>query len=116
MEVNDFIDINGLRLEHGHIDSGMRPVAIGHEHPSVRISDGLSGNVKLQCFIYSEEDGIIVIPPFSPFSSGNDLVSEQFMSDACKKADTDKAFVYGVSEIGMIRLGRLGELKADDTR
>ena len=114
MEVHDFVDIGDLRLEHGHIDSGTRPVAIGHEHPSVRISDTVSGGLKLQCFIHSEENGIIVIPPFSPFSSGNDLLSEQFMSDACRNTDMDNAYVYGVSEIGMIRLGRLGELKSSD--
>lgn len=33
----DNIDIMGYRLEHGHVDSGVRPVIIGHEHPSVRI-------------------------------------------------------------------------------
>jgi len=113
-DVKDFADIGGLRLEHGHIDSGVRPVAIGHEHPSVKISDAMSGSVKLQCFMHSENDGVIVIPPFSPFSSGSDLASEQFMSDACKKADMDNAYVYGVSEIGMIRLGRLGKLRSPE--
>jgi len=113
MEVLEHTDIGGFRLEHGHMDSGVRPVIIGHEHPSVKISDGMNGNVKLQCFLHSEE-GIIVIPPFSPFSSGTDLSEEQFMSDACKKADMDKAQVYGVSEIGMIRLGSLGGLKGTD--
>ena len=111
LDVQDFADIGGLRLEHGHVDSGVRPVAIGHEHPSVKISDALSGSVKLQCFMHSKDDGIIVIPPFSPFSSGSDLSSEQFMSDACRNADMDNAYVYGVSEIGMIRLGRLGKLR-----
>ena len=33
----DHVDIMGFRLEHGHVDSGVRPVIIGHEHPSVRI-------------------------------------------------------------------------------
>jgi putative SbcD/Mre11-related phosphoesterase len=113
-EVYDFADIAGLRLEHGHIDSGKRPVAIGHEHPSVRISGAMSGSVKLQCFLHSADDGVIVIPPFSPFSSGNDLLSEPFMSPACRNADMDSAYVYGVSDIGMIRLGRLGELKSSD--
>ena len=114
LEVHDFVDIAGIRLEHGHFDSGVRPVIIGHEHPSVKISDAMSGSVKLQCFMHSIDDGIIVIPPFSPFSAGSDLSSEQFMSDACKNADMDSAYVYGVSEIGIIRLGRLGELKASD--
>ena len=115
INILDFADIAGLRLEHGHIDSGKRPVVIGHEHPSVRISDAMSGSMKLQCFMHSEEGGVIVIPPFSPLSSGSDLSSEEFMSAACRNADMDKAQVYGVSEIGMIRLGSLGDLKDDET-
>jgi len=115
INILDFADIAGLRLEHGHIDSGKRPVVIGHEHPSVRISDAMSGSMKLQCFMHSEESGVIVIPPFSPLSSGSDLSSEEFMSAACRNADMDKAQVYGVSEIGMIRLGSLGDLKDDET-
>jgi len=112
VKVLDFKDIAGFRLEHGHIDSGKRPVIIGHEHPSVRISGALSGSVKIQCFLHSEEAGVLVIPPFSPFSSGSDLSSEEFMSAACKNADMDNAKVYGVSEIGMIKLGTLGEIRA----
>jgi putative SbcD/Mre11-related phosphoesterase len=114
MRVMDHVDIAGFRLEHGHSDSGKRPVIIGHEHPSVRISDGMSGSVKLQCFLHSEAEGIIVIPPFSPFSSGNDLSEESFMSGACRKADMNRARVYGVSEIGMIKLGFLGELRGTE--
>jgi putative SbcD/Mre11-related phosphoesterase len=114
MQAYDHIDIAGFRLEHGHADSGVRPVIIGHEHPSVRISGAMSGSVKLQCFLHSEDDGVLVIPPFSPFSSGNDISEESFMSDACKKADMERAQVYGISEIGMIRLGFLGDLRGTE--
>ena len=111
MEIHDHTDIAGFRLEHGHIDSGVRPVIIGHEHPSVRISDQMSGSVKLQCFLCSED--VTVIPPFSPFSSGNDLSGESFMSAACRNSDMGKAQVYGVSEIGIIKLGLLRDLRED---
>jgi putative SbcD/Mre11-related phosphoesterase len=108
-DVREYTDIAGFRLEHGHTDSGVRPVVIGHEHPSVRISDAMNGSIKLQCFLCSED--IIVIPPFSPFSSGNDILSEPFMSGACRNADMDKAQAYGVSDIGVIRMGTLGDLR-----
>ncbi|MCL2786512.1 MAG: metallophosphoesterase [Methanomassiliicoccaceae archaeon] len=111
MEAFDRVDVAGFRMEHGHVDSGTRPVVIAHEHPSVRISDGMSGNIKLQCFLHAEEDGIIVIPPFSPFSSGTDLSEEQFMSPACRSADMKRAIVYGVSDIGMLKLGALGDIR-----
>jgi len=114
IDLLDHTDIAGFRLEHGHTDSGVRPVIIGHEHPSVRISGAMSGSVKIQCFLHSADAGVIVIPPFSPFSSGTDVSEESFMSDACRNANMDRAYVYGVSEIGIMRLGMLGDLRGKE--
>lgn len=113
MTAYDNIDLSGFRLEHGHVDSGKRPVIIGHEHPSVRFPGQVGGGVKLQCFVHMKKDGIIVIPPFSPFSSGNDIASglDAFMSPACKSAEPADADIYGISELGMMRMGKLGDLK-----
>jgi putative SbcD/Mre11-related phosphoesterase len=115
----DYVDLCGFRMEHGHVDSGKRPVIIGHEHPSVRISGAVSGGTKMQCFLYMKKEGIVVIPPFSPLSSGNDLsLSDQgsFMSPACQAADTDDAEVYGISDLGIMDLGRLGEIEDIELR
>lgn len=113
----DYVDVAGFRMEHGHEDSGKRPVVIGHEHPSVRIAGEMSGAIKLQCFLHMKKEGIIVIPPFSPLSMGSDLSlcdSQSFMSPACKAADTSDADVYGISELGIIPLGKLGEIEFID--
>ncbi len=111
----DYVDICGFRMEHGHVDTGKRPVIIGHEHPSVRIAGAVSGGVKIQCFLHMEKEGIIVIPPFSPLSSGSDLSlagPDTFMSPACRAADVSDADVYGISEFGMMPLGKLGEIES----
>ena len=110
----DYVDLCGFRMEHGHVDSGKRPVIIGHEHPSVKIAGALSGGVKVQCFLYLKKEGILVIPPFSPLSSGTDLTlagPESFMSPACKDADVLDAEVYGVTELGILPLGRLRDIE-----
>ena len=101
------VDIAGFRMEHGHEDSGKRPVIIAHEHPSVRFPGPAGAGVKLQCFVHMKEEGIIVIPPFSPFSSGNDIAGTEFMSPACRSADTGNADIYGISELGVLRMGKL---------
>lgn len=108
----DYIDIMGFRLEHGHVDSGIRPVIIGHEHPSVRIPGELSGAMKLQCYVVSKKDGVIVIPPFSPFASGNDLNPgpNAVMAPALKSCDLRETEIYGVSEMGIISFGRLDDV------
>lgn len=109
----DHVDIGGYRLEHGHQDSGKRPVIIGHEHPSVRITGAISGGLKVQCFLYARKDGVIVIPPFSHLSTGTDLSAsyrECFMSDACRNADVAEAELYGITDLGILPLGRLGDI------
>ena len=108
----DYFDIMGFRLEHGHVDSGVRPVIIGHEHPSIRIPGELSGYMKLQCYVVAEKEGVIVIPPFSPFASGNDLNPgpDAVMAPALKSCDIRQAKVYGVSEMGLMEFGQLDDV------
>ncbi|MFA6805080.1 MAG: metallophosphoesterase [Candidatus Methanomethylophilaceae archaeon] len=108
----DYVDIGGYRLEHGHVDSGKRPVIIGHEHPSVRIPGMVSGGFKMQCFVVARKDGVIVLPPFSPFASGNDLSLDPgcVMADALRRSDLPNVEIYGVSEVGLMPLGTLQEV------
>jgi hypothetical protein len=110
--VVDYIDIMGFRLEHGHTDSGVRPVIIGHEHPSVRIPGSVGGGLKIQCFVHAEKDGVIVLPPFSPFASGNDLVPDKdcVMAQALKESDYLNAHIYGVTDMGLMDLGSLVDI------
>lgn len=111
LKVVDYIDICGFRMEHGHFDSGKRPVIIGHEHPSIRIN----GQIKFQCFLHLKKEGIIVIPPFSPLFSGSSLNGpETFMSPACRSSHTDQADIYGISDSDVFYLGKLGEIKEID--
>lgn len=108
----DSVDIMGYRLEHGHVDSGARPVIIGHEHPSLRIPGGMSGSVKMQCYVIAEREGVVVIPPFSPFASGNDLNGGEgsAMAPALKGCDLGRADIWGVSEMGLMHIGGLSNL------
>lgn len=109
----DYVDVVGFRLEHGHIDSGSRPVIIGHEHPAVRIPG--AGGSKIHCFIWAKKEGVLVIPPFSPFSTGTDILSEgTAMSPALRECDIGKAEIYGVSDLGILELGTLSGLDGMD--
>ncbi len=108
----DSVEIAGYRLEHGHVDSGARPVIIGHEHPSVRIPGSGSGGTKIHCFVLARKERVLVLPPFSPFSMGNDLLSEgSSMAPALRGCDLGNAEIYGVSDLGVVELGKLSGLE-----
>lgn len=112
MVATDHVDVAGYRLEHGHVDSGFRPVIIGHEHPAVRIPGSGSGGTKIHCFVLARKEGVLVLPPFSPFSMGNDLLSEgSSMAPALRGCDTGNAEIYGVSDLGIMELGKLSGLE-----
>ena len=53
-----------------------------------------------------------MLPPFSPFSSGNDLVLDKacVMAPALKSSDFANAEIYGVTDMGIMKLGTLAEL------
>ena len=57
-------------------------------------------------------DGVTVLPPFSPFSSGNDLScgSDSVMAPALRCSNHGDADIYGVTELGLLPLGKLRDL------
>jgi uncharacterized protein len=53
---------------------------IGHEHPAIHLSDGVATGAKCRCFVFSQS--VLILPAFSPWSSGTNVRSGAFMS-AC---------------------------------
>jgi putative SbcD/Mre11-related phosphoesterase len=116
VEMVDQLEVDGFHLSHGHIPSMSRPLIQGHEHPSVRLFDGVGGYLKLPAFLHFPKDGILILPAFSPLAGGNDvtnMTSENMLSPGLKGMDLDGAEVYGCSDIGLIRLGRKGDLRRE---
>ncbi len=109
----DLVDeavVDGIHLSHGHIANPGRPLVQGHEHPSARLFDGVGGYVKLPAFLYHEQAEVLVLPAFSPLASGNDvstLLSGDVLSPGLRDLDMGEAQVFGCSDIGLIRLGKV---------
>jgi len=82
----------------------------GHEHPSARLFDGVGGYVKLPAFLYHQQSQVLVLPAFSPLAAGNDvstLLSGDVLSPGLRGMDMGEALVFGCSDIGLIRLGKV---------
>ncbi len=109
----DLVDetvVDGIHLSHGHIAHPGRPMVQGHEHPSARLFDGVGGYVKLPAFLYHQEAEVLVLPAFSPLASGNDvsaLLAGDALSPGLRGLDMGEAQVFGCSDIGLIRLGKV---------
>ncbi|MHA3773566.1 metallophosphoesterase [Verrucomicrobiota bacterium sgz303538] len=58
-------------------------VLLGHEHPAVSLSDGVTTTLKCPCFLVQAD--IIVLPAFSPWAAGSDVRRGKFLSSYPKK-------------------------------
>ncbi len=109
----DLVDeavVDGVHLSHGHIVDPGRPLVQGHEHPSARLFDGVGGYVKLPAFLYHQQAEVLILPAFSPLAAGNDvstLLAGDVLSPGLRELDMGEAEVFGCSDIGLIRLGKV---------
>jgi len=109
----DLVDeavVDGVHLSHGHIVDPGRPLVQGHEHPSARLFDGVGGYVKLPAFLYHRQAQVLILPAFSPLAAGNDvsaLLAGDVLSPGLRELDMGEAEVFGCSDIGLIRLGKV---------
>jgi len=74
VEVVDELEIGKWKLVHGHkVVDGDRFI-IGHEHPAIRLRDEVGAILKAPAFLMGER--LIVLPAFSPWAYGNDVLRE----------------------------------------
>jgi len=81
-----------------------RILVIGHEHPSITLSEGVKQE-KFKCFLKGKWSGkiLVVLPSFNSFSEGTDVTKEKILSPFLQQdlsefevwAVEDKAYYFG---------------------
>ncbi|RLF49858.1 MAG: phosphoesterase [Thermoplasmata archaeon] len=112
IDLHSRYSIGDYTVIHGHRDVGMeRDMVLAHEHPVVKIRDGIGAYIKLPCFLYNDERNIIVLPALSPLSIGTDIMAEDYLSPILSRIDMSGARIYALSEIGILSLGRIRDME-----
>lgn len=107
VEVVDELEVGKWKLVHGHkLVEGERFV-IGHEHPAVRLRDEVGALIKVPVFLVSDE--LIVLPAFSPWAYGNDVLRE-IVSPFLRAYDLSRARVLVPLDDELLDFGELGKL------
>ncbi|MBX8644529.1 MAG: metallophosphoesterase [Thermoplasmata archaeon] len=91
-----------------------KAVVIGHEHPAIRVVDSVGAYYKFPAFIYFAEDPLLILPAFSPFSLGTDVISDwhTFQSPYLTGREGDDATVFAVLNGEVRKLGRVSSIRA----
>lgn len=104
----------GLTFVHGHLPCADRPLIMGHEHPSIKIFDRVGAYLKMPCHLLLRDEGILVIPAFSPLASGTDLTGvtpAEYLSPILKNINVRRGEIFACSDIGLLPLGKLAALE-----
>lgn len=116
LDLVEQLEVDGYHLSHGHQTDEGRPLIQGHEHPSVRLFDGVGGYLKLPAFLHFPQERILILPAYSPLSAGNDvnnMTSDSMLSPGLRGVRLDETEVYGCSDIGLLRTGRTTDLRRE---
>jgi putative SbcD/Mre11-related phosphoesterase len=112
-----------LQFTHGHKKDALgegraegKILVLGHEHPSVLLKDKVGAAVKLPCFLYHPEAGILILPAFSRMTRGSSVLNRGFLSKILKEYQPGEFMAYATSEIGLMEMGRLGNLEGPHDR
>ncbi len=89
---------------------GVKLIIIGHEHPAVKISDGVASE-RVKCFLKGKWSGLdlIILPSFNLMTEGTDVLSEKLLSPFLKNLAGFEAYAVAGGEI--LKFGNLKNLK-----
>ncbi len=107
VEIVDEHEVGGWKLVHGHkLVEGERFI-IGHEHPAIRLRDEVGALIKVPVFLMGEE--LIVLPAFSPWAYGNDVLRE-IVSPFLRTKELKGTRVIAPLDNELLDFGTLGRL------
>lgn len=93
LEMESAAYLDGHLLLHGdaapssrgsHEVSPGNRIFIGHEHPAIRLGDGVA-SVKCPCFLVGPR--VVVLPAFSAWAAGSNVRQDQFLSPLARDAE-----------------------------
>jgi putative SbcD/Mre11-related phosphoesterase len=111
------ISIGNCMFSHGDMlipPRNGRTTVIGHEHPSIRIVDEVSASVKFPAFVYFRRDPLLILPAFSPFALGTDVISDWWSlhSPYLRERESGEAVIYAVVNSKLRMLGKLSDVRS----
>lgn len=114
LEMRNSLKIGGFTVAHGHTKvrrSVKGWLAIGHEHPSLRVRDELGARAGAPCFLFSARERVVVMPAFSPISFGRSATCRyaEPLSPMLKSFSGFSA--AAVSDGELLMFGRLADLE-----
>lgn len=109
----DYMILDDITITHGHKRVEDHDILIiGHEHPSLKIRDEMGSLVKIPCFLYNDNEKVIVLSAFSPFSEGRDMISaRKFISESINHMDIAEFYVFAVTDTGLMNFQTVKDIR-----
>lgn len=95
---------------------GIKMLVMGHEHPSIGVTNRIDRRERLRCFLFGSFKSIplLVLPAMSFYASGTDLLlepPERLLSPIFKHVDINAMHAIAIGYGSTIDFGKVGKLK-----
>jgi uncharacterized protein len=118
LETKNYFILNKIAILHGDeiildvLDKKIQTLIIGHDHPSVSLSDSVKVE-RYKCFLLGKykDKKLIVMPSFFNLVEGSDIKKEKLLSPFLKSSKINEFEVFVLGEDKVYKFGKLGKLK-----
>jgi len=87
---------------------------VAHEHPALRIRDGVGGRASAPAFVHDIASGTLVLPALSPIAAGSDILRGGLLSPVLRALDRDGFRIIAATGKGLLDFGEAGPLRGRD--
>jgi len=107
------MELDDITLSHGHEEITWEGLLmIGHEHPAIEIKDEVGSSMKFPCFLFNEEENVLVLPSIDPMRRGRNIVtSSSFFSKSIVNLEPADFQVYAISEEGLLDFHKVRDIR-----
>jgi len=108
VEIVDEIETDGWKIVHGHKPAEGRRLILGHEHPTLTLTDEVGARLKVPAFLIGRRT--VVLPAFNPWASGNDVL-QGFISPVLRERE-EKLEMWVPAEGELLNFGSHSKLRS----
>jgi putative SbcD/Mre11-related phosphoesterase len=111
--------LGNVKIAHGHetAEPWKGGMVLAHEHPAIRLIETTGASVKIPCFLLDRESNRLVLPAFSPFAIGSDVIGTpdgERMIPLLSETGIQGYVAYGFAHGEILNCRSVGALRAID--
>jgi hypothetical protein len=117
LHIKKEVVLGNIKIAHGHetAEPWKGGMVLAHEHPAIRLIETTGASVRIPCFLLDHEANRLVLPAFSPFAMGSDVIGtpdDERMIPLLSETGIQDYVAYGFTQGEILNYRSVGALRS----